>query len=115
MPGPPPAQSHGAMPAVRVEDMAPVNESGTDLGRSYQQALEGAARTDSQDVSPAASVETATLPASPARIVEALLFVGGSPLTPARASEIVRGLTAEQFEAAIASLNQDYRQQGRPY
>jgi segregation and condensation protein B len=57
-------------------------------------------------------------PASPPpleRIVEALLFLGGPPLTAARAGEAVRGLTAEQFAQAIAALNRDYRAQGRPY
>jgi segregation and condensation protein B len=49
------------------------------------------------------------------RIVEALLFVGGTPLTDQRAGEILRGLTPEQFAQAVATLNQDYRQQGRPY
>jgi segregation and condensation protein B len=48
-------------------------------------------------------------------VVEALLFVGGIPLTAVRAGEIVRGLTAEQLHQAVATLNQDYRQQGRPY
>jgi segregation and condensation protein B len=50
-----------------------------------------------------------------ARIVEALLFVGGAPLTAARACEAVRGLTAEQLSQAVAGLNRDYREQGRPY
>jgi segregation and condensation protein B len=49
------------------------------------------------------------------RIVEALLFVGGAPLTAAGAAEVVRGLTPEQFTQAIAALNRDYRVQGRPY
>jgi segregation and condensation protein B len=49
------------------------------------------------------------------RIVEALLFVGGPPLTAARAAEAVRGLTAEQFTQVVAALNRDYRAQGRPY
>jgi segregation and condensation protein B len=49
------------------------------------------------------------------RIVEAMLFVGGPPLTYVRASEAIRGLSAEQFLQAIASLNQTYRAQGRPY
>src|SRR5262245_27296515 len=49
------------------------------------------------------------------RILEALLFVGGAPLTAARACETVRGLTAEQFALAVASLNRAYRAQGRPY
>ena len=41
------------------------------------------------------------------RIVEALLFIGGAPLTAARAAEVVRGLTAEQFSEAIASSLQE--------
>jgi segregation and condensation protein B len=50
-----------------------------------------------------------------ARIVEALLFVGGAPLTPQRACEAVRGLSPEQFVEVIDGLNREYRQQGRPY
>ncbi len=49
------------------------------------------------------------------RIIEALLFVGGPPLTAARAAEAVRGLTEEQLTQVIAELNQSYRTQGRPY
>lgn len=49
------------------------------------------------------------------RIVEALLFVGGAPLTAARACETIRGLTPGQFVKAIDTLNEDYRRQGRPY
>jgi segregation and condensation protein B len=49
------------------------------------------------------------------RIVEALLFVGSVPLTPALAGELIRGLSPEQLAQAVASLNRDYRQQGRPY
>jgi len=49
------------------------------------------------------------------RIIEALLFVGGAPLTAARAGEVVRGLTPEQFSEALVKLNHDYRAQGRPY
>jgi segregation and condensation protein B len=49
------------------------------------------------------------------RIIEALLFVGGAPLSAARACETVRGLTPEQFTGAVAALNRAYREQGRPY
>ncbi len=49
------------------------------------------------------------------RIIEAMLFVGGAPLTAARAAEAVRGLTVEQFRNLVDELNRDYRQQGRPY
>jgi segregation and condensation protein B len=54
-------------------------------------------------------------PPSPVRIVEALLFVGGSPLRAERACGVVRGLTPEQFREAVDALNRDYRRQGRPY
>ncbi len=49
------------------------------------------------------------------RIVEALLFVGGPPLTAQTACGIVQGLTPEQFRESAARLNQAYRAQGRPY
>jgi segregation and condensation protein B len=49
------------------------------------------------------------------RILEALLFVGGPPLTPARAAESVRGLSAEDFHHALDTLSRAYRAQGRPY
>lgn len=54
-------------------------------------------------------------PPQPMRILEALLFVGGEPLTAERAAEAIRGLTPLQFEQAIHALNRDYRLQGRPY
>ncbi len=54
-------------------------------------------------------------PPTPARIVEALFFVGGLPLTPERAGEIVRNLTAEQFRGIVDDLNRAYRRQNRPY
>jgi segregation and condensation protein B len=49
------------------------------------------------------------------RIVEALLFVGGAPLTAARTGETIRGLSGAHFNEAIAALNAEYRAQGRPY
>ena len=49
------------------------------------------------------------------RLVEALLFIGGAPLSAVRACDAVRGLTPEQLAQAVATLNRDYRRQGRPY
>jgi segregation and condensation protein B len=49
------------------------------------------------------------------RILEALLFVGGPPLTAQRAAEVVRGLGEAEFQEAIDSLSRAYRSQGRPY
>jgi segregation and condensation protein B len=59
--------------------------------------------------------ESTQSPPSPVRILEALLFVGGPPLTAARARGIIRGLTDDQFGEAVAELSAAYRRQGRPY
>jgi segregation and condensation protein B len=49
------------------------------------------------------------------RILEAMLFVGGPPLTAQRAAEVVRGLGEVEFQEAIDNLSRAYRSQGRPY
>jgi segregation and condensation protein B len=101
-------------------------EAPTDnLGRSYETLLEQQTWAVDGDLAPTAepaadreSHPAAAAPVAPPplpRILEALLFVGGPPLTAVRAGEVVRGLTAAQFTQAIDSLNRDYRQQGRPY
>jgi segregation and condensation protein B len=71
------------------------------------------------DESPAgAAAKPQAAPETPpplVRILEALLFVGGAPLTAARAAEVVRGLDANEFQEAIDDLARTYRAQGRPY
>jgi segregation and condensation protein B len=74
-----------------------------ELGQSYRALFAPPA-----DESPAA-------PPPPHRIVEAMLFMGGEPLTEATARSAIRGLSAEQFHAAIDGLNRAYRRQRRPY
>ena len=64
---------------------------------------------------PAGGAEGSAAPPPLLRIVEALLFVGGPPLTAERACEAVRGLTPAAFVQAVDTLNRDYRRQGRPY
>jgi len=59
--------------------------------------------------------QSSTAPPAAKRLIEALLFVGGNPLTAAGAAKAIRGLTAEQFSEAVDSLNLDYRRQSRPY
>jgi segregation and condensation protein B len=71
-------------------------------------------RTDGSDVIAPPS-ESARTPPPVRRIIEALLFVGGAPLTARRACETIRGLTEQQFVASIDGLNREYRDQGRPY
>ena len=80
-----------------------------DLGRAYAEMLGDGVPA------PAASPEEPAVPPSPLRIIEALLFVGGSPLTAKRAREILRGLSEAQFDEAMSQLNADYRRQARPY
>jgi segregation and condensation protein B len=87
-----------------------------ELGRSYAAMLgEGAWEAEDSRPSPPAEVAPAAAPPPPLRIVEALLFIGGAPLTAVRACEVIRGLTPEQFSQAVAELNYAYRKQGRPY
>jgi segregation and condensation protein B len=61
-----------------------------------------------------APADTAS-PPPPQRIVEALLFAGGQPLTAERVTAAVRGLPADEFQRAIDALARDYRRQNRPY
>jgi segregation and condensation protein B len=82
-----------------------MTDEANNLSHSYAEMLETAAPPDGQE---------ATLP-SPLRIVEALLFVGGAPLTAKRAGEIIRGLSPEQFTKSLDALNHAYRAQNRPY
>ena len=55
------------------------------------------------------------MPPPPVRIVEALLFAGGQPLTPERVGSVVRGLSADHVRTLIDELNRGYRRQNRPY
>ena len=84
-----------------------------ELGRTYAELLGdaawgGAATTPPPD-------ETSSAPPSPLRIIEAMLFIGGDPLTTRRACEAIRGLSAQQFDEVIAELTHTYRRQNRPY
>ncbi|HXG11762.1 MAG TPA: SMC-Scp complex subunit ScpB [Gemmataceae bacterium] len=109
-----------AVPSVSGEPAA------QDLGRSYGSLLDRQPwEVDAGDFDMPAAEESMTQPQakspppteppSPLRIVEALLFVGGAPLTAARACEMVRGLTPAQFAETLDTLNRTYRRQGRPY
>jgi segregation and condensation protein B len=95
---------------------APADE----LARAYGTVLERGGQTPGSSEEPEGPEKAiaGVAPDTPPplyRIIEALLFVGGPPLTAARAADAVRGLTAEQLREAIDVLNRDYRHQGRPY
>jgi segregation and condensation protein B len=54
-------------------------------------------------------------PPPPDRILEALLFVGGPPLTPDAVAASVRGVTVDRLRETVDRLNKTYRAQNRPY
>jgi segregation and condensation protein B len=67
-------------------------------------------------VSPPSIAQTpADPPPSPEQVIEAMLFVGGHPLTAEIACTAIRGLTPNRFQAAIEELGRHYRQKKCPY
>jgi len=78
---------------------------------SYAAALQPRDAAPEPDVDPAAP----GTPPPPDRIVEALLFAGGQPLTPDRVGAVVRGLSPDYVRGLIDELNRTYRRQNRPY
>jgi len=107
--------------ALDRECEAPLGTAG-DLAQCYERLLDqqeenvSAVEPEKTPIGTGASSEgESSAPPPLRRIVEAMLFVGGAPLTAERAAETVRGLSAEQFREIIDGLNRDYRRQGRPY
>jgi segregation and condensation protein B len=64
--------------------------------------------------SPLTTVHSPDVPPTPEQIIEAMLFVGGPPLTAEAACAAIRGLTPERFHAALDVLSRRYRLQRRP-
>lgn len=56
-----------------------------------------------------------SVPPSALQIVEGMLFIGGPPLTAARACSAVRGLNPDRFHELADELARKYRRQNRPY
>ena len=54
-------------------------------------------------------------PPAPERILEAMLFIGGPPLTPDAVANVLRGFTPEKVGELVETLNRIYRTQSRPY
>jgi segregation and condensation protein B len=106
---------------ARKEGDAPLGTAG-DLAQSYERfrdqqeaGMSSAKAEKTPENENTSSERESSAPPPLRRIVEAMLFVGGAPLTAERAAEVVRGLSVEQFRDLIDGLNRDYRQQGRPY
>jgi segregation and condensation protein B len=63
----------------------------------------------------ALAVVEESVPPTPLQIIEALLFVGGPPLTYPHVRDAIRELTEFEFLQIIDRLDETYRQQARPY
>jgi segregation and condensation protein B len=57
----------------------------------------------------------AEIPPSLEQLIEAMLFVGGSPLSVETACSAIRGLTPDRFHMAVETLTRQYRKQQRSY
>jgi segregation and condensation protein B len=64
---------------------------------------------------PSIAQTPAETPPSPEQLIEAMLFVGGHPLTAEIACTAIRGLTLNRFQSAIEELGRQYRQKKCPY
>ncbi|MEZ6141749.1 MAG: SMC-Scp complex subunit ScpB [Zavarzinella sp.] len=60
-------------------------------------------------------VPVAETPPSVERIIEAILFAGGQPVTPPELISLIRGLDATILDSMIKQLNNSYLRQNRPY
>ncbi len=85
------------------------------LGRSYGAIMTPENWQVDVGVPPVEETVAPSSPPSVERIVEALLFIGGTPLTADHGCETIRGLTPDEFTRAIDVLNREYRRQARPY
>ena len=75
----------------------------------------GERSADARSPPPRGNPDESAPPPSPLQIVEAMLFVGGPPLTAAKACSAVRGLTPDRFRELADELAKRYRLQNRPY
>jgi segregation and condensation protein B len=96
-------------------DAVPMGEPGASATGDADPAPVADAPGSPQPPPLAEAVNEPTVPPGPIQILEALLFVGGPPLTADEAADAIRGLSAEQFRDCMDTLNRVYRAQNRPY
>ena len=98
-------------------DVEPID--GQETGDRRQETSDRKQATGEQaphpSLSPVPSSLSPEVPPTPEQLVEAMLFVGGHPLTVAVACAAVRGLTPDRFLVAVDALTRKYRRQRRPY
>ncbi len=115
-PDPQPLSDADVIPSQTVVVVAepPVSESpdrihSAEMTAELAELTEAAARRQTP-----ASQHTAAV--TPRQILEALLFVGGEPLTIKKLGNVLRGeFPAEYIESQLDELNSRYAREGRPY
>ena len=90
------------------------------LGDAYAETLrfEPPAHTEPDDDVGADAdgpVSTERVRVSAKSILEAMLFVGGEPLSPERVCDLVRGMNKDKLRQFVAELNAEYEADGRPF
>ncbi len=106
------AEALERMPAWQIDGAPELPDTEASGGISHDRAADPITPSSNTSVS-TDMIETPPPPLI--RILEALLFVGGPPLTAQRAAETVRGLGEEEFQESIDALARSYRLQNRPY
>jgi segregation and condensation protein B len=120
--GPLPAASLGPIYASLLDSQAwQLDRTDSGGAEHSQNALASATPIDHGNANASSSMardsesSTETAPPPVHQIVEALLFVGGGPLTAEQACAVAPGMTHADFLRCLDALNSTYRLQGRPY
>ncbi len=101
-----------------VTDGAPIDspDGGPADGQPGRVDITPAVGGGAADPPPVATAAERTPAVTPRQVVEALLFVGGQPLTGKRLADLLGGeFTHEHVDVLVDELNSQYEQEGRPY
>lgn len=107
----------GAQPHdLGLEHFELVSDEGVSLEAPTDEGSDGTEATDragsALEDHPARSDP---VPVDPSSILEALLFVGGGPVSAEQAAKLIRGVGPKQVEQLLGALDDQYHSESRPY
>jgi segregation and condensation protein B len=94
-----------------VDDLVKLTGDGFPIAHEVEIPLAEPAQSEIS----AKAANEATVPPTATQIIEAMLFVGGMPVTARQAADAIRGITPDQFRETVDALARLYRLQRRPY
>lgn len=104
---------------LEVGEPVPVKPTGRPAPQPQPSSAEGSKEEATSETTPEESEQedlpTTPVEISPRSILEAMLFVGGEPVSPKRLAGLMRGVRSEEVVAHVQDLTEQYQQQGRPY